>query len=139
MGLPVLGAGNSFLARMLTSLSQSKKVGAPETEFRTPIDVLTLGAALLELAGGTFHGIFHLAGLTKVSRFELNRAIASRFGFPLELIFSQSPAAGRAPRPRDVCLDVTKARNALKTPLLTLNEGLSLIIENRHSAGVSFT
>jgi dTDP-4-dehydrorhamnose reductase len=130
VGLPVLGAGNSFLARMVAALKEGRPVGMPAHEVRTPVDVITVGRALLELAAGSQHGIVHLAGRSRVSRFEMGRTIARRFGFPQDLITAQGPTAspGRAPRPRDVSLDNRKTRACLKTPARTLDEGLSLIL-----------
>jgi len=131
VGLPVLGAGNSFLAKTIASLKQGRTVAFSGYEVRTPVDVITLGRALLELAAGSQRGIFHLAGLSRVSRFEMAQSIARRFGFPQDLIKDQGPVTtpGRAPRPRDVSLDNRKTRAQLKTPLRTLDEGLSLILE----------
>jgi len=127
------GAGNSFLARMIGSLKEGRTVGATEHEIRTPVDVITLGRALLELATHNHAGIFHLAGLSRLSRLELARKIAERFGFSTQLVVAQPAAAtpGRAARPRDVSLAVGKARGTLKTPMRTLDEGLSLILETR--------
>lgn len=131
VGLPVLGAGNSFLARLIAALKQGRTVSVPGHEVRTPVDVITAGRALLELAAGDHRGILHLAGRSRVSRFEMTRAIALRFGFPEDLILDQGTATtpGRAPRPRDVSLDNRKACTLLNTPMLTLDEGLSLILE----------
>jgi dTDP-4-dehydrorhamnose reductase len=130
VGLPVLGAGNSFLPRMLASLKAGRAVAATEREVRTPVDVITAGRALLELAAGRHHGIFHLAGLERLNRFEIAQKIAARFGFPQELVASQSigNAAGRAARPRDVSLLTAKTRAQLQTPLRSLEDGLSLIL-----------
>jgi dTDP-4-dehydrorhamnose reductase len=129
-GLPVLGAGNSFLARMLAAFKEGRVVGMLTHEVRTPIDVITLGRALLELAAGDHHGTFHLAGNSRLNRFEMAQQIAARFGFPLDLVVAQDPASlpGRAPRPRDVSLDNRKARAQLKTPMLSFADGLSLIL-----------
>jgi dTDP-4-dehydrorhamnose reductase len=131
VGLPVLGAGNSFLARVIATLKQERPVSVPGHEVRTPLDVITAGRALLELAAGDHRGIYHLAGRSRVSRLEMTRAIALRFGFPEDLILDQGTATtpGRAPRPRDVSLDNRKACTLLNTPMLTLDEGLSLIVE----------
>src|SRR6266446_531348 len=130
-GLPVLGAGNSFLARMVATLKAGGTVGMSEHEVRTPVDVITVGRALLELAAGDHQGIFHLAGLSRVNRFELAQVAADRFGFPKHLILKQPTSAnpGRAKRPRDVSLDTSKISSALKTPMRTLDEGLSLILD----------
>jgi len=134
MGLPLMGKGNSFLARLIDSWNAGKIVGAAEHEIRTPVDVITVGKALLELADGTHQGIFHLAGLSRVNRLELNRIIAARFGFPSHLTVAQPAAPGRAPRPRDVSLSTGKTGSELKTPMRTIEEGLSLILDRRHAA-----
>ena len=135
VGLPVLGSGNSFLIRMLGAFKEGHTVGMSEHEIRTPVDVITVGRALLELAASNHRGIFHLSGLSRVSRLELARTIAGRFGFPRELVIAQSAAAapGRAARPRDVSLDNRKARETLRTLMRTLDEGISLILESEHA------
>jgi dTDP-4-dehydrorhamnose reductase len=136
VGLPVLGAGNSFLVRMITACKQGRTVGVPAHEVRTPVDVITVGRALLELAAGNHHGIFHLAGHDRLSRFEMAQKIAVRFGFPKHLVVAPAAATtpGRAARPRDVSLDSAKACANLKTPMRTLDEGLSLILQTAASS-----
>ena len=131
VGLPLLGAGNSFLPRMIASFKDARPVAATEHEVRTPVDVITVGRALLELAAGNQQGIFHLAGHDRLNRFEIAQKIAARFGFPKELVTAQAVAAspGRAARPRDVSLANAKACAQLKTPMRTLDEGLSLILK----------
>ena len=131
VGLPVLGAGNSFLPRMIAALKDGRPVSVPAHEVRTPVDVITAGRALLELAAGSHSGIYHLAGHSRVSRLEMAQAVARRFGFAEDLVVAQGAATtpGRAPRPRDVSLDNRKACTLLNTPMQTLDEGLSLILE----------
>ena len=130
LGLPVLGAGNSFLARTLASLAAGQAVKFPENEIRTPIDVLTAGRALLELARGDFTGVLHLAGNTRVTRYEMARQIAARLGFGPELIVPVDSNAmpGRAPRPNDVSLDNAQARRVLRTPMRGLMDGLEAVL-----------
>lgn len=131
VGLPVLGVGNSFLARMIAHLKDGRPVAATEREVRSPVDVITVGKALLELAAGDQQGVFHLAGHDRVSRFAMAQQIAVRFGFRKELVSAQAVATnpGRAARPRDVSLNNTKACTQLKTPMRTLDDGLSLILK----------
>jgi dTDP-4-dehydrorhamnose reductase len=132
VGLPALAAGNSFLPKLLADLGAGREVRAPANEFRTPVDVITLGRALLELAGGSHSGIFHLSGNDSVNRFELGRRIARRFGLPAELIVASdsSQIRGRARRSRDVSLNNAKARMALTVPMLGLDHALDLILES---------
>lgn len=129
VGLPLLGAGNSFLPRMLATFKDGRTVAATEREVRTPVDVVTVGRALLELAAGDHAGIFHLAGRDRLNRYQIAQKIAARFGFSPQLIVSQPVAAspGRAARPRDVSLNNAKVCAQLKTPMRTLDDALSLI------------
>jgi dTDP-4-dehydrorhamnose reductase len=135
VGLPILGAGNSFLARMIAAFKEGRTVAVPEREVRTPVDVLTVGKALLELAGSGHHGILHLAGRDRLNRLEMARRIAARFGYPEQLAVAQSTATspGRAPRPRDVSLDNAKACAMLRTQMLSFDEALSLILKTSGS------
>ncbi len=132
MGLPVGGQGNSFLADTLTKLKSGQTILFPENEIRTPIDVITLGAALVELAGNEFGGILHLAGNTRIDRYRMALQIAGSLGFPQTLIQSVNSNAipGRAPRPDDASLDNSRARQTLRTPMLSLKEGLDLTMNS---------
>ncbi len=131
MGLPVLGAGNSFLARMLDALARGAPVTFPANEIRTPVDVITVGRALLEIAAGDFTGTIHLAGSTRLNRFEMACFLAERFGYPRRLVLAADSNAipGRAPRPNDASLDNAKARRLLTTPMQTLSAGLDLVLQ----------
>jgi len=130
MGLPVIGKGNSFLADTIGKLEKGIPVPFPVNETRTPIDVVTLGTALIELAGNQFGGIIHLSGCTKINRYQMALEIAKTLGYSTELIQSVDSNAmeGRAPRSNDVSMDNTLARNVLKTPMLSLTEGLALTL-----------
>ena len=130
MGLPVIGKGNSFLADTIGKLEKGMHVPFPVNETRTPIDVVTLGDALVELAGNHFGGIIHLSGCTKINRYQMALEIAKTLGYSTELIQSVDSNAmeGRAPRSNDVSMDNSLARKILKTPMLTMSEGLQLTL-----------
>ncbi len=130
VGLPLLGAGNSFLAKMLTKLEEGETIKVPENEIRTPVDVITLGRALLELAENDFGGVIHLAGSDRLARYDMARRIAAHLGLPRELIVAVNSNAipGRAPRPEDASLDNSKAKKMLRTPMHSLSGGLELIL-----------
>jgi dTDP-4-dehydrorhamnose reductase len=130
VGFPVFGLGNSFLARTMAGLKEGREISAPAHEIRSPVDVITAARVLVELAAGTHHGIFHVAGHTRINRFEMMKMIANKFGFPAAKIVAQPPGStsSRAIRPRDVSLDNGKVSAQLKTPMRTLDEALSIII-----------
>ena len=130
MGLPVMGKGNSFLADTIEKLTGGASVKFPENEIRTPVDVVTLGAALTELAGNNFGGVIHLSGNTRINRYQMALQIAGRLGFPTSLIepTDSNSMPGRAPRPNDASMDNSLAKKILKTPMLSLGEGLELTL-----------
>ena len=132
VGLPILSQGNSFLATMIPALKVGRKVIFPTNEIRTPVDVITVARALLELAGGAHSGIFHLSGNDSLSRFEMAQRIAVRLGCSTAQIVAtdSSDLPGRAPRPRNVSLDNRRTRAELKTPMLSLDEGLALALQS---------
>lgn len=133
MGLPLGGAGNSFLSRMLAKWEKGEAVGVPPVEVRSPVDVVTLGRVLLELAGNDFTGFIHLSGNDILNRCDLVRRIAKRLGYPEDWVVPNDPVLlpGRAPRPRDVSLSNAKARRALRTPMRGVEDGLDLILSMR--------
>lgn len=133
MGLPMLGTGNSFLSRMIPALERGEVVGVPPEEIRSPIDVVTLGRALIELAGNDFTGYLHLAGNDILNRVDMVRRIAAHLGHDPALVHPKDPSGllGRAPRPRDVSMLNAKARSLLETPFCNLEEGLERVLAAR--------
>ena len=130
MGFGPIGGGNSFLERTVPMLRAGQAINVPPEEIRTPVDVLTLGQALLELAANSFQGPMHLAGNDALDRVALTRRIAERFGYSPGLVQPRPPAqiVGRAPRPRDVSLSNALARRVLETPMLGLSAALDQIV-----------
>jgi dTDP-4-dehydrorhamnose reductase len=130
MGLPIVEGCNSFLANLRASLERGEQVRVPDNEVRTPIDVITLGRALLELAANDFTGALHLAGSTRLGRHAMACRIAQRLGHSTALVIAtdSNAIAGRAPRPNDASLDNALARRVLQTPMQTLLDGLELVL-----------
>ncbi len=130
MGFGPLGGGNSFLERTIPMLRAGQTINVPPEEIRTPIDVVTLGQALLELVAGSFAGTIHLAGNDALDRVSLTRRIAERFGYSPGLVSPRPPAqiSGRAPRPRDVSMSNAKARSVLATPMLGFGAALDRVL-----------
>jgi dTDP-4-dehydrorhamnose reductase len=116
---PPLAGGNSFLAGLEAALAQGREVAAPAEEVRTPVDVHTLCACVLELARMRFAGTIHVGSTTSIDRGALTRMAALLLGYPSARI-NAAPAAvpGRAPRHRNGIIAVEKARALLSTPLL---------------------
>ncbi len=95
LGFPVTD-GNSFLAGLEKKLKAGQAVPSPAEEIRTPIDVLTLSAAVLELCRTRFAGTIHLGATDSVDRFTLTRRAAELLGYDAALVTAQPPAAAPA-------------------------------------------
>jgi len=129
IGLPFMGAGNSFLIKMEESLKAGKAISIPENEVRSPVDVITLAKSLLEFADNDFTGVINMAGSTRLNRYEMAKQIATKLGYSTDLVHATDSNAmkGRAPRPNDVSLNNALARDVLKTPMRELDESLDMI------------
>jgi dTDP-4-dehydrorhamnose reductase len=86
-------------------------------EYRCPIYVEDLAAALLELADLSFHGVLNVAGADRVSRYELGTLIARAWGVDPSGIPAGLSSTASSLRPRNCTLDISKAKTLLRTPL----------------------
>jgi dTDP-4-dehydrorhamnose reductase len=88
-----------------------------EDEWRSPILVSDVAAALLELAETEVAGILHVAGAEAVNRYELACMIAVAHGLPAERLRPGTLAESGHPRAANCVLDSSRARALLNTPL----------------------
>lgn len=124
-GKPVAN-GNSFSEWIFNNLKAGKYVPVYVDQFRTPVHVVNLAEALLELAVMDWRGIIHLAGPQRMSRYEFANIFCEIFGFSkkyLEMTYMKD-AVSAAKRPVDLSLDITRAKKMLKSQLLNCVEGL---------------
>jgi len=142
LGFPVTG-GNSFFAALEAGLRAGKEITAPSDEVRTPVDVSTLSACVLELLGMRHAGVIHIGSTDSIDRATLTRKAAALMGFPDARIIAQPAAAqpiavqlaeskpGRAPRHKNGIISVAKAQRLLRTPLLTAEQSIRRAIVER--------
>lgn len=120
--------GTSFSNEILQKLFRGEKVKLFIDQFRTPIYVGNLAHALLELAENSLTGIFHLGGPERLDRYTFGLQLAESSGLSPDLIspISMNELPAIAPRPKDASLNISKARELLKTQFLGIQEGLAL-------------
>lgn len=95
-----------------------------DDEFRTPVAVEDLAAAVLELAQHPRPGILHVAGPEVLSRLEFGRLLVRARGLDPASLPSGSALDFPGPRARNTALDCTLARNLLRTRLRGVREAL---------------
>jgi dTDP-4-dehydrorhamnose reductase len=124
-GPPVTGS-NSFSEKILEQVNRGESMPLFYDQYRTPVLVQDLAAALWELVGMDYTGIIHLGGRDRVDRYTFGLALAKAKGFPADLLqrVSMYDSPTEAPRPQDASLNSEKAAGLLKTRLSGYVEGV---------------
>lgn len=108
---------------LLDGINRGHTVRLFTDEIRCPIWVNTLSDSLLELSEKEVARILHIAGPQPLTRWEFGLGILALHNrTPTERVVPSTRAAAGVNRPRDLTLNIDKAKNILKTPLLTLRE-----------------
>lgn len=131
LGFPVTD-GNSFFASLAKKLESGSTVAAPADEVRTPLDVLTISEAVLELLERKHAGPMNLGSTSSIDRASLTRRAAELLGYP-DAQIDDGPAEkqGRAPRHKKGIMDVSAARKLLKTKLPSAEGAIERAIRER--------
>jgi dTDP-4-dehydrorhamnose reductase len=128
---PASGKVN-FVLWLIDKLRKGEEVKIVTDQYVTPTLNTNLAKMLLEVAERELKGIFHLAGATRVSRYEFALRIADKFGLDGSLIIPSSMTEMKwvASRPKDSSLDTSKAsRYLLKEKPYDLNKALGVLKE----------
>ncbi|KUK04385.1 dTDP-4-dehydrorhamnose reductase [Methermicoccus shengliensis] len=127
---PASGKVN-FALWLINKLENGESVRIVIDQYITPTLNTNLARMLLEIAERKITGIFHLAGATRVSRFEFVKEIARVFGLDESLIIPSrmDEINWIAKRPRDSSLDTSKATKYLNERPYTLSRALKILKE----------
>jgi len=125
---PASGKVN-FALWLINKLEKDEEVKIITDQWIAPTLNTNLAKMILECVERELKGIYHLAGATRVSRFEFAKEIAREFGLDENLIkpAKMSDMNWIAKRPRDSSLDVSKARETLKEKPYDLKKALKVL------------
>lgn len=106
---PAINGRALFFDQQVEQLTQGRKCRLFHDEWRTPLSVLFAARALLHVAATDAHGLLHLGGAERLSRFEMGTQLATNLGVDAACIeaISQTELEVPEPRPRDLSLDCT--------------------------------
>ena len=99
-----------------------------------------LARMLLEVAENQLPGTIHLAGASRLSRYEFARALANELGAPTALIVqtSANSSTWRAKRPSDSSLSVERARQLLTNKPVDISSALrEFVLEATSRNGIA--
>lgn len=126
--------GNTFLTWLEERLKEGNKVFCPSEEVRTPVDVITLSECIMELAESSYTGIIHIGSTDCVDRLNLTKKLAGAMGYNVDLIYPQPDGIiRRVPRHKNGSISIEIAKKILKTPLLSVDEGINRILQKRNN------
>lgn len=128
-----LVSGRGFGPRRTVTEGLADRIGAGvavrlyEDEWRTPVDADSVAGALRTLCEKPdLSGVFHLGGPERLTRLDLGARVARAFGRSSALVGTGRRADHTgAPRPRDVSLDSSRARNELGFRPLTIEAAIA--------------
>ncbi len=106
-----------FLQQWIDQLLAGKQLSLFTDEFRTPVSAIDAAKGLL-LMSEKVHGVIHLGGHERISRYDFGRKLVFLMGMSEEVIYAckQDDIKMAAPRPKDVSLDSSKAYALGYTP-----------------------
>ena len=115
----VCGRGHGPRRTASEGLANHMRRGEPvtlyEDEWRTPLGPESVADAVSAvLKSPNSKGIFHIAGAERLTRVELGERVAAALGLDASLIRHAPQRSHQgAPRPKDVSLDISRARSEL--------------------------
>ncbi|MBU2100062.1 SDR family oxidoreductase [Candidatus Micrarchaeota archaeon] len=127
-GLPI--ASSKFVGLTITKLLNKEKVFAVTDWKRTPTLTKDFALALIQLIEKNQKGLFHVAGTSSVSAFEMALAIAKEFNAEKNLIKKIKGKELNLPavRPLNSSLNISKLQS-LGVKMSSLEQGLKFIHE----------
>lgn len=126
------GAGEhgGFVGWMRRDLEAGNTVRLYQDEYRTPLYVGNMVSVVREVIEKNIGGLYHIAGMERVNRYDFGVRLANVFGLPSSRIEAASlEQHGGVRRPPDCSLNIDRASAVFETEFLTVREGLRLLKE----------
>ncbi len=116
----------AFPVWLLENLQKNKEVNILEDQFTSPTYVPNLSKMILEIVTRNLEGFFHLAGSTRISRFEFAKLIAKKLNLDSSLLnpVKIDTMPWNATRPLDSSLDISKINSILRTKPFSIEKSL---------------
>jgi dTDP-4-dehydrorhamnose reductase len=109
-------------------LGKKEQLNIVNDQYCSPTIADHLAQTLLKICEKDVSGLYHVAGKTRINRYDFILKIAEKMGYDPTLIqpANSSSLKQKAERPMDSSLNVEKIEKTLKTKMLTLDEALTI-------------
>lgn len=123
--------------RQTTRLIEATKTGEQYRlfidELRCPISVENLAKVLLEVATKDVPGVVHLGGPENMNRWDLGMGLLQHFGITqTSNIQKGTIEESGLVRPKDLTMASSRAKQALETPLLSIQEARKMAVKSEN-------
>ncbi len=121
----------SFPLFVIENLKAKKEISTVTDQYTSPTYVPNLSKMIIEIATRQIVGIMHVAGATRISRYEMAEMIADKLHLDKKLLRTTTidKMDWKAKRPQDSSLDVSKATSILKEKPLRIEQGIDYLIQ----------
>ena len=125
---PATGKTN-FALWLLDKLRKKEEVKIITDQWNSPTLNVSMAEMILQILEKRVNGIFHLAGATRLSRYEFAEHLAETFNLDPKYIkpVQSEHIKWIAKRPKDSSLDVNKAKRTLAIKPLEIREALEIM------------
>jgi dTDP-4-dehydrorhamnose reductase len=120
----------SFPLWVKENLEEKKEISVLTDQFTSPTYVPNLSKMLIEIATRQIAGVIHLAGATRISRYELAEIVADKLNLDKSLLkpAKTDEMKWTAQRPKDSSLDVSLATEILDEKPQKIQKSLELFL-----------
>ena len=121
----------SFPIWVIENLQKQKQIDVLTDQFTSPTYVPSLSRMLIEISERHLTGIIHVAGASKISRYEMASLISDKLGLDGKLLreISINDIKWEAERPKDSSLNVSKAISILNHKPQKIDHDVNLFID----------
>ncbi len=112
------------------NLETKKEISILTDQFTSPTYVPNLSKMIIEIATKKIEGIIHLAGSTRISRYDVAKLVADKLNLDKNLLkpITMDKMTWNAQRPMDSSLDISLASTILNEKPITIQNGLELFL-----------
>ena len=121
----------SFPIWVKENLASKNQIKVLTDQYTSPTYVPNLSKMVIEIATKKINGIIHLAGATRISRYDFAVMIAEKLGLDKSLLLEAKTQEmnWKAKRPQDSSLDVTLASELLNEKPQSIEKSLDLFVK----------
>lgn len=121
----------SFPLFVAENLKAKKEISAVTDQYTSPTYVPNLSKMIIEIATRQIVGVIHLAGATRISRYDMAELVADKLSLDKTFLkpASINDMNWTAKRPKDSSLDISMATLILKEKPLAIEQSLDYFIQ----------